>query len=350
MKRVSRNINEFYKVSVIVPVYNVELYLEQCVYSLINQTYRNIEIILVNDGSKDNSGEICESFLDKDQRISVVHKENEGLGFARNTGLDYASGEFVTFIDSDDYAEEDMIELLIDGIIKYSADTCIGGFKRVNNNGRVLYTEKYQESNYQGCQVYQDLFQRMLGSAPDKHDSIRMSVWNSMYSMKIIKENNILFPSERVMISEDIIFDSDYYRYAECVCVIDSTAYNYRVTQGSLTQKYKADRAELTCILYDEMEQRISGVFEGDIALHRLQKQFFVNIRMCLSQEKRKVSGKSFNEVVSSMNKICEMSTLQKVVNSYPNGNLKLNARIFVLLIKYKAAFTLALLTELDML
>ena len=107
-------------ITIIVPVYNVEKYIRECIDSLINQTYKNLEIILVDDGSKDKSGEICENYANADSRVKVIHKENEGLGFARNTGLTVAQGKFVTFIDSDDVADVDLVERLLKGILSLS--------------------------------------------------------------------------------------------------------------------------------------------------------------------------------------------------------------------------------------
>ncbi|MBQ5852329.1 MAG: glycosyltransferase family 2 protein, partial [Lachnospiraceae bacterium] len=100
-------------ISIVVPVYNVEKYLERCVDSLINQTYENIEILLIDDGSKDNSGQMCDEYANKDSRITVYHKENGGLSDARNYGMDRAKGEYIIFIDSDDYVEPNMMEFLI---------------------------------------------------------------------------------------------------------------------------------------------------------------------------------------------------------------------------------------------
>ena len=110
-------------VSIIVPVYNTDKYLYQCVKSLLNQTYADIEIILVDDGSKDDSGRICNEFAKKYQRIKVIHKENAGLGYARNSGLKLATGKYVTFIDSDDWADPDLIQKLIMGLKESEADT-----------------------------------------------------------------------------------------------------------------------------------------------------------------------------------------------------------------------------------
>ena len=122
------------KISVIVPVYNVEQYLERCVDSIINQTYKNLEIILVNDGSTDNSGQLCDELAKKDDRIRVVHKKNGGLSDARNVGIDEAEAELVGFIDSDDYIDEDMYEVLINNLKAANADLSMCGHYDVYNN------------------------------------------------------------------------------------------------------------------------------------------------------------------------------------------------------------------------
>lgn len=121
-------------ISIIVPVYNVEKYLEKCVDSIINQTYRNLEIILVNDGSTDNSGELCDNLATKDSRIVVYHKENGGVSSARNLGLDRAQGDYIGFVDSDDYIDPDMYELLYSELKKYNTDISMCGLYHVYAN------------------------------------------------------------------------------------------------------------------------------------------------------------------------------------------------------------------------
>ena len=113
------------KISIIVPVYNVEKYLKTCLDSIINQTYQNLEIILVDDGSTDNSGEICEEYRKTDSRIILIHKENEGLSMARNFGLDIASGDYISFVDSDDFIARNMMEALYNRLLETQSDMAI---------------------------------------------------------------------------------------------------------------------------------------------------------------------------------------------------------------------------------
>ena len=118
-------------ISIIIPVYNVELYLEKCLDSIINQTYKNIEILLVDDGSKDNSGKMCDEYAKKDNRIKVIHKENGGLSSARNCGIKNSNGKYLTFVDSDDIIELDMIESLYHLMNKYDSEIVISNIKNV---------------------------------------------------------------------------------------------------------------------------------------------------------------------------------------------------------------------------
>lgn len=334
-------------VSVIVPVYNVEKYLKECVDSLLLQTYSDLEIILVDDGSQDNSGAICDEFLQQDERVKVVHKENKGLGLARNSGLEVATGKYVTFIDSDDIAELDLVAQLMKNVHDTKADTCIGGFERVTEDGKVVFKEQYEERVFQGNEVYDELFARMLGSAPKSHDAVRMSVWNVLYSMAIIKEHRIRFPSEREFISEDIIWDAEYYKHSQCVSVIGSTSYRYRITPGSLTQRYKPNMIDRICILYNELEKRLEGDSEK---ITRLQRQFFVNLKACLRQEKPSISQNDRATSKKNIRHILNNRTVQTILKTYPIQSIQFAQRVFLIIVKYRIAGFIVLLNDFNVL
>ncbi|WP_294368366.1 glycosyltransferase family 2 protein [uncultured Clostridium sp.] len=325
-------------ISIIVPVYNVEKYLNQCVNTLINQTYFNIEIILVNDGSTDKSGSLCDELSKRDNRIKVIHKKNEGLGLARNTGLEYINGKFVTFIDSDDYVDTNLIEELYYNLKNNNADTCIGGFKRVNDLGKIIFKESYEKNTYEDNYIKNNLLMKMLGSSPEKSDAIRMSVWNVLFSVEIIKNNKLKFVSERKFISEDIIFDIDYYQFAKKVVIIDTVAYNYRVNNESLTRKYKEDRFEKCKILYNEIYSKINFYNNNNLAIYRLQRQYFVNIRVCIKQENIKISKLSYNNAIKNIKKICNDEQLQNIIKNYPINKLGIKQKLFLISLKYKLA------------
>ena len=236
---------------------------------------------------------------------------------------------------------------MVNGIYEANGDTCIGGFKRISENGVVGFVERYDKAVFEGKNVYNNLFARMLGSAPNKHDAIRMSVWNVMYSMDIVRTHNIEFPSERVFISEDIIWDSEYYKYAKRAIVIDSTAYNYRITPGSLTQKYKPDMMKKICVLYNEMCNRLPSDKEKIV---RLQRQFFVNLRACIKQERHSVSGKSNVETKAAIKKIVNDGVVHTIAKEYLQFVSQRKQKMFVWAVRYKCVTLLYLLNKAGML
>lgn len=330
------------QVSIIVPVYNVDKYLQQCVESLINQSYQNLEIVLIDDGSKDTSGQVCDYFAEKYKKINVFHKANSGLGLTRNYGLERINGEYVTFVDSDDYLQQDAIQRLVDGLDNGQNDTVIGGFTKVTDEGKELYTETYPEEVVGNGQVYSHLFNRMLGSSPDEHDSIKPSVWNALYSVKLIKTHNLRFVSERELISEDIVWDSDYYRYSKSVKVITSSSYYYRYNPTSLSQTYKPDRYERSIKFYKYMIDKTSKTEIAKDAWLRQTKNLFVAVRTCFSQG----TDRPFSEVRQSISEICEDVTLQNAIAEYPVNRLEWKQKIFIMLVKNKQAKILAFVAK----
>ncbi len=180
-------------ISVIVPVYNVEQYLNKCVDSIINQTYKNLEIILVDDGSPDNCGEICEKYAQKDDRIKVIHKENGGQGSARNMGLDISKGEYIAFVDSDDWIDSDMYECMMSDLLEHSADMSMCNFWIVN--GEKISAEAEQEdiiimNNKQLMEFYYS-DSRMNTSPCNK--LYKKDLWEGIrYPEKVFREDELI--------------------------------------------------------------------------------------------------------------------------------------------------------------
>ena len=269
-------------ISVVVPVYNVEKYLRQCLDSICTQTYTNLQVIMVDDGSTDSSGDICEEYVKKDERFIAVHKQNAGLGYARNTGLDIANGQYVIFIDSDDYISATLIEELYHELKENQVDVCMSGYKCTVKGYRDV---QYEATCYPGEKAKEELFPRMLGSLPDKKDSIDMSVCGALYNAELIRIHHLRFPSERVYGAEDLFFNIDFMQYADGAVLTDLVGYYYNINLSSITRSYQSDRLKKVKLMYQEVSRRLLELHYEETAFLRNERMFFVNVRGCISQE-----------------------------------------------------------------
>lgn len=227
-------------ISIIVPVYNVEKYLEKCVNSIINQTYNNIEIILVDDGSKDNSGQICEQLKGKDNRIKVIHKENGGLSDARNAGLKIAKGEYIGFVDSDDYIAEDMFETLYNLNKKYNSEISIVSYYEIYN-GKVISvrnTKKLEELN-----KIEAIKELLIDT------KIQSYAWNKLFKRELF--DNIEFPTNKNF--EDMATTLLLFEKANKVVLLEEPKYYYVRRDNSIIgiKNYKTYKDYLD-VIYDK--------------------------------------------------------------------------------------------------
>lgn len=337
-------------ISVVVPVYNVEKYLRECLDSILAQTYQNIEVILVDDGSKDSSGVICDEYAQRHENFRVVHKENAGLGMARNTGLEYVNGEYVTFVDSDDYIAPELIETLAYHMSEKRVDICKGGFARVTDDHHILSSLSYEEEKYEGELARKEFLPRMLGSKPDKKDSIEMCVWGAVYKTAHIKKYGIRFPSEREVISEDLVFNIDYMQYADGAYITSFLGYFYRVNWNSLTKSYRADRFEAVKHFYRVVYEKLENLGYNQSEIQRLQRLFFVYVRMCIAQEIPERSHKTKADNLMKIKMMCNDDLVKTIIKNYPAEQLGLKQQAFIKLIDwcmYRVLFLCARLGKL---
>lgn len=323
-------------VSVIVPVYNTEKYLKQCLDSLVAQTYKNIEVIMVDDGSKDSSGAICDEYAKKYKNFQVIHKKNAGLGMARNTGMEYMNGEYVFFLDSDDYLETECIDILYQNLTRNHVDICKGGFKKVTDSGKVVFRRVYEKTIFEENMAKLELLPRMIGSSPSQHDSVEMCVCGALYKVEPIKKYGLKFPSERELISEDLVFNIDYMQHAKGAYIIERTDYNYRINLTSLTTSYREDRFEASKYFYLTMKEKLERLGYDKQTLSRLDRMFFIYLRMCISQERTIAQKKEKIASLKRINIICSDDVVRKVINNYPKKNLEFRQRVFLDLMWYK--------------
>ena len=220
------------KVSVIVPVYNVEEYLEKCVLSIVYQTYGNLEIILVDDGSTDKSGELCDTLSKKYNRIKVIHKSNAGLSSARNAGVEISQGEYLLFVDSDDYINNNMVEVMLNAMKLLNVSIVECGYNKVSSDfGYIDFSDK-------------DLVVRKDSTEKFVRDVLRWQnhfpmTWNKLYKASVFKE----YRFREGKVNEDEFFINEWIQQVKEVGYINFPLYFYRTRQNSIMNKpYTMDR------------------------------------------------------------------------------------------------------------
>ena len=253
------------QVSIIVPVYNVERYLEQCLESIVNQTYGNIEIICVNDGTKDNSGVILSRYAENDSRVMVINQENQGLSGARNTGMRYVHGKYVMFVDSDDWIDLDTCEQAVSMAEKYNADLVLWSYVREFENAS---KEKYMfwdnETVFEEEQVKSQLHRRLCGlfgeelRHPEYANAIE-TAWGKLYLAEPLLENGVQFVDTKEIGTEDALFNLYALGHVNKAVYLKKCFNHYRKTnQGSLTKTYNEYLFSRWQRLFDYMEKYIS--------------------------------------------------------------------------------------------
>lgn len=236
-------------ISVIVPVYKVERYLPRCIESILKQTYTNFELILVDDGTPDRSGIICDRYAEKDSRIRVIHKENGGVSTARNAGIDAAKGEWITFVDSDDWVSVDYLKMLLEAIVIEDADLSVGVLERRHFN--VTTRSHKQLIDTQGLSDTNTL---LLFD-----DLIFLGPWVKLFSREIIMQQNIRFRSG-IVIGEDAIFVVEYMTHCKRISMSDQPIYYYNDLNAlsvTHTPKYYPNRKEWDILYLSNFAQML---------------------------------------------------------------------------------------------
>ena len=215
-------------ISVIVPIYNVEKYLPKCLESLVNQTYRDIEIILVDDGSPDRCPEICDAYAQKDRRIVVIHQKNGGVSSARNAGLRAARGAFIGFVDPDDWVQLKMYEVMLEAMNERQADMVVCGYEYYDEDGNLDEVRRYP------CREDEIISQKeMMKRFSDIPPTVRHVVWNKLFKRALL---NDLYFKEGLHASEDVLFLMDYVLKIKSAAVVHRPLYCNRMRDGSATR------------------------------------------------------------------------------------------------------------------
>lgn len=286
-----KKISERPLVSIIIPAYNAEKWLAECIESLVGQTYKNLEIIIVDDGSVDQTEAICKNYQQKDGRIQYLKKENAGVSAARNTGLEDASGELVCFVDADDYLDKNVIEIGIKAFLKSSPDLFIWNVCKVEGEKVFpqpeIYMDRLPVKEFQ-CAV-------ISGYKSDFNlGSLVRTAWGKMFRADIIKKHQVRF-QEDLYIGEDAVFLMHYSNYISKICVENYYGYFYRCVQTSLTQRYKHDLLEQSRIQMRAMKRIVpsDSMLEDALTIYAVRV-----VHMLVENEKKHNKSRTYNDAL----------------------------------------------------
>ena len=273
-------------ISVIVSIYNVQAYVEKSVQSIVNQTYKNLEIILVDDGSTDNSGKLCDAFAKNDARIKVIHKVNGGLSSARNEGIKVATGEYIAFVDGDDWIDEDMYEGMLSAIVKHDADIAICNYKEISKKG-------IRDTSSDDIVVFEGRETLKVFIEEDVNYQIQNAAWNKLYKRSLMGQ--LRFPEGKLF--EDIVYTTKLLAGSKRAVYVNKAYYNYIFDRSdSIMNSKKVERLLTDQIpAYQEKGEFLLSIGEKELFLTH---QFFFYKRMLLhykdAKEKKPEGYKKF--------------------------------------------------------
>lgn len=299
------------KVSVIIPIYNAEEHLQRCINSVLNQTEQNMEIILVDDGSGDNSLKICQNYQKKDKRIIVIHQENAGVSAARNAGIVRACGEYIGFVDSDDWIDSQMYEKLLNEADKCDADIVMCDAMTVYDDARKQVDTITQLSKNQVLNkpdFTPSLLLEMAGSA------CRCIYKNNRYNDKLIKSERLYFPLG-VKFSEDRIFNIYAFGYADKIAYIKESYYNRYINEKSAVHRFHEDYFEACKKAAQEVEKAINYAWGNNEEYQKAYlDQFIKSALMAICNYYYKTSTFDKNERKQAVINVCSDSKLQQTI------------------------------------
>ena len=247
-------------VSIIVPIFNVEKYLSECINSILSQTYKNIEIILIDDGSTDKSAEICDKYALEDKRVRVIHKINGGVSAARNDALQQADGQLIMFVDSDDWIDSETCGTAVNAMQESGADVVMWSYISENNGNQSRKIIFSSDTVFEGADVKEKLHRRLFGliceelAHPELSDSL-CPVWGKLYKKELILNNNISFVDlSEIGTYEDGLFNIEVFPKVEKAVYLNKCLYHYRKENtSSVTSGYRKDLFEKWQHLFDLM-------------------------------------------------------------------------------------------------
>ena len=331
-------------VSIVIPVYNVENYLRQCMDSVIHQTYNNLEIICVNDGSPDNSIDILREYEQKDYRVKVLDIKNKGLSGARNVGTSHCTGEYLLYLDSDDWIDTVAVENALRAAQEYNADLVLWNYKK-EFDGYSQPVIVFNENSIYENDAFVRLYQRLVGLTgeqlrhPEQCDSIS-TAWGKLYRMSIIKDHNIQFVDTKLIGTEDLLFNAEVFKYCNSAVALPNQFNHYRKSNASsLTRNFKPEFFEQSCELQRRLREVCNDVDYLSQSLSNRTALTLIGLGL------RVVSSKgTFLQKASKIRDIISKPAYKKAFRSLDMSYMPLHWKAFFACARYRLPFALVLM------
>lgn len=316
-------------ISIIVPVYKVDSnYLKKCIDSILNQTYTNIEVLLINDGTEQINVEYMEKIISSDDRVKLYGDENHGVSYARNLGIQHAEGTYITFVDSDDFIDEYYCEKMLNKMIEADADCAICGYNRVYNKSREICNCDTKWNMIDGYEFLEKVLnvQEGVGFCHMK-----------MIKTKILRENNVFF-NPSLSHAEDAMFCIELAKHLKKVCKLNEPLYNYVFNNSSVVRKYDANYTKKymasmlcgkECFLMNYSEDRnIQQLYYDYVVYHIL----LIIVNFCYHP----LNGKNYIQKYNSIKEICAIPEFKEAIKNGDYYKLSISRRVTLFTIKYK--------------
>lgn len=339
-------------ISIIIPIYNSANYLEKCLDTILSQSYVDFEAICIDDNSTDNSLEILQKYSEKDGRIKVIHKKNEGVSLARNAGLDAAQGEFLLFVDSDDWIEKWTCEIAIQKMCQEEADVVMWPYIRERENESKKKIIFNHDTIFDQISIKEKLHRRMIGiidrelEQPENADAL-CTVWGKLYRRSIVEENHLRFYDIRKIGSyEDGLFNLQYFQYANKAIYINQYLYHYRRTNdSSITEVYNSDLNRQWACLFKIMADYIAEHNFNEKYVQALRNRISLSL-IPLGINEISQKGPMKNKIVGIKRIICSKA-YKSAIKTLDIKFMPLHWKIFFIVAKAKNAFAVFVLLSI---
>lgn len=321
-------------ISIIVPIYKVEKYIKKCVDSILSQDYKELEVILVDDGSPDRCPEICDEYAKKDKRVKVLHKENGGLVSARQTGVNIAAGEYIGFVDGDDWIEPDMYRKIAEIIERFKPDMVVTEFFSEFNTHTDISKQIFENEFYDKEGLMTDIYPKMLFDGKFYCFGISPNCWSKVFRKELLKKN-LMQVDTRIRMGEDAAFTYPCMLDAKNICYINKPFYHYRISPSSMSRGYDGRLENIIMLPYERLKT-VNAKNEFDMT-EQLNYYLLYLINFLIRNEAKVLNIKSGVQVRKTIKKIVKNPEVRAAVGRVSLSGLPVHTKMLVYMLRLKS-------------